>query len=1091
MSKEYIYILGVPNFSNYESSASMIRIPKNGGDIDYVCIGEDRLARLKPTYTFPLRGIDYCMKHFGLDDLEQVDYLATDYARVPRWVNGGPAYRKLESDYLKLKLKFADDKILVMDHHDAHAASCYYPSGFDEAGVLIVDGMGSDLNTQTGYHFNKNEMTWSERGYDWGVGRLYSMVTGALLPYGPEKGYGKVMGLAAYGRDQEPSGVNMQGQLDGMKSDYSGFFSRYPISRLTAVNTPQCHDRQKAMEAPFPAIAYEVQEECERALIEFAKYINETTGTKNLCIAGGVGLNGRANYKILTETPIENVWVQPACSDTGLSFGLAIWAAYQIVGDENFYDKNKISMPHAYCGTPYPASEVEKTLKKYNVKSRKVEPSEVAKLLSEQNVVAVFEGGSEFGPRALGHRSILADPRDPGMKDKLNSSVKFREEYRPYAPVILRDRVSEYFDLECDSPFMLMVADVRKDKYDVIPAVNHVDGTARVQTVTEEDNGDYYKILKSFDEITGVPVLLNTSFNVNREPIVETPDDALICAFGTSIDYLVMDGRLIDCSPYRQPELVTKITKERNKKNDAHYQSILKKHLYGYNISEMDAYIKEENLIADWHRSYSSKYELEKLIAKWDKNGDKRILVIGTRGHTKCLYMYIPGFPSVNMNGFIAWDEQPGEKDDFSGIYQEWTKNNIDWDNIDEVLISSHEYQREINEWLIVNAPEEIMINTIYDDACDSLMYVMPSKWPVMNEYKSRKYGLNMAAAVQRTASNIDFDFEPAAIQIDERYAVIINYHYLRGKDNTTPAVTNFTTPENFGEQLRQLRENFTFSRCKDLVDEKKALGESNVVISFDDGTKDIITSAHAILSRYEVPATFFVCSSPYLDNRVLDVHKIQLLMQSLGVNKFAKQFYELLELQAPNGISHDSIAYAGDYQFYRYDTEKVRNFKLDLNYRVPYAYSEVIIDAIFKKSFGDNAEQEIIKKLYLDKDDLKRLVDDGHEVAMHGHSHRVMPRMSFEQQKADLEMSSKFLHSITGEKSFTVAYPYGFSDIHTKRAMKELEMKAGFGLGREMLTPEHIKDRWDLPRYDVNDCFDKQTNDIRYGVFSNLSTGD
>jgi carbamoyltransferase len=223
MSKEYIYILGVPNFSNYESSASMIRIPKKGGEIDYVCIGEDRLTRLKHTYTFPLRSIDYCMKHFDLDDLEQIDYLATDYARVPRWNNSGPAYRKLESDYLKLKLKIPDHKILIMDHHDAHAASCYYPSGFDEAGVLIVDGMGSDLNTQSGYHFNKNKITWSERGYDWGVGRLYSMVTGALLPYGPEKGYGKVMGLAAYGEGQQPSGLKMKGRFDGMQSDYSDF----------------------------------------------------------------------------------------------------------------------------------------------------------------------------------------------------------------------------------------------------------------------------------------------------------------------------------------------------------------------------------------------------------------------------------------------------------------------------------------------------------------------------------------------------------------------------------------------------------------------------------------------------------------------------------------------------------------------------------------------------------------------------------------------------------------------------------------------------------------------------------------------------
>ena len=539
---DFTYILGVPNFANYESSASLLQIPKKGGQIKYVCIGEDRVTRLKHTYTFPLRGIDYCLKHFGLEDLEQIDFIATDYARVPRWINSGPAYRKLEGDYLKLKLKFPSERILIMDHHDAHAASCYYPSGFDEAGVLIVDGMGSDLNTQTGYHFEKNKITWMERGFDWGIGRLYSLVTGAILPYGPEKGYGKVMGLAAYGQDQVPSEVNMRGIHDGMHSDYSGFFSRFPISRLQATHAPQCHDRQKVMEAPFPALAYEVQEECERSLIAFANYIHDTIGTKNLCIAGGVGLNGLGNYRILKETPIENVWVQPACSDVGLSFGLALWAAYQLVAEEDVFERCSVRMPHAYCGSPYSETEVESVLQEYGVDSRKVEPKEIAELLAEGKIVAVFEGGSEFGPRALGHRSILADPRDPNMKDLLNSSVKFREAYRPYAPVILREKVSEYFDLNCDSPFMLMVADVRKDKYDVIPSVNHLDGTARVQTVTQEDNGNYYEILKNFDDITGVPVLLNTSFNVNREPIVETPEDALICAFGTSIDYLLMEG---------------------------------------------------------------------------------------------------------------------------------------------------------------------------------------------------------------------------------------------------------------------------------------------------------------------------------------------------------------------------------------------------------------------------------------------------------------------------------------------------------------------------------------------------------------------
>lgn len=1090
MSNEHIYILGVPNFSNYESSASMLQIPKNGGDIKYVCIGEDRLTRLKHTYTFPLRGIEYCMNHFGLEDIEQIDYLATDYARIPRWINSGPAYRKLESDYLKIKLKIPNEKILIMDHHDAHAASCYYPSGFEEAGVLIVDGMGSNLNTQTGYHFNKNQVTWCERGYDWGVGRLYSMVTGAILPYGPEKGYGKVMGLAAYGENQPRSGLNMQGKIHGMQSDYSDFFSRFPISRLVSKNAPQCLDRQMVMKAPFPSIAFEVQEECERALIEFAKYINQTTGTKNLCIAGGVALNGRANYKILKETSIENIWVQPACSDTGLSFGLAIWAAYQIIGKDDFYKKNKITMTHAYCGSTYSASEIDRTLKKYGVKYKNVNPEEIAKLISKKNIIAYFEGGSEFGPRALGHRSILADPRDPNMKEKLNSTVKFREEYRPYAPVILREKLSEYFELECDSPFMLIVADVKKDKYNVIPSVNHVDGTARIQTVTKHDNGNYYDILKSFYKITGVPVLLNTSFNVNREPIVETPEDALICAFGTSIDYLVLDGRLINCKQYKDPQLVTKITKDRNEKNEKNYKKILKKHLFGYDKSEMDLYIKEENLIADWHRDYRSKYELEKLISIWNKD-KKKILVVGTREHTKCLYMYIAGFSDIDVKFFVPWDNKIGEKAEFSGIYNEISTKKIDWNVIDEVLISSHEYQREIRDWLKIYSPDEKKINTIYDDASDNLIFILPNKWPIICEYKSIKYKLEKSSIKQITASNIDFDFEPSSIKLDERYAVVINYHYLRTQNNNSPAIDHFTTPEHFAEQLRQINENFTFCKCLDLVDEGKNLGESNVVISFDDGLKDIISSAQPILKRYNVLATFFICSSPYIDEKVLFVQKVQLLMKHLGIKVFSKQFYELLKIEANETYLKNSLKYAENYKFYRYDSEEIRNFKLDLNYLVPYKYTEKIIDKIFANIFDYAQEKEFVEKIYLNKDDFKRLLDDGHELALHSHSHRVLPNLSFELQKNDLELCYQFLNSITGQKSFTMAYPYGFNNINTKRAMKELDIKAGFNLDRQMLTPKHIKDRWDLPRYDVNDCFDKQTNDLNYKVFSNLSTGD
>jgi len=196
---DFTYVLGVPNFANYEASASLIRVPHGGGDIAYVSIAEDRLTRTKHTYAFPLRGIQYCLEAFGLESLEQIDFIYTDYARLPRWMNSGPGYRKLEHDYLKLRLRYPRERIRVIDHHDGHAGAAFHLSPFDEAAVLVVDSLGSRINTQTLYHFRADGAHVLERGNIWGIGRLYSLITGSVLPYGPEKGFGKTMGLAPYG----------------------------------------------------------------------------------------------------------------------------------------------------------------------------------------------------------------------------------------------------------------------------------------------------------------------------------------------------------------------------------------------------------------------------------------------------------------------------------------------------------------------------------------------------------------------------------------------------------------------------------------------------------------------------------------------------------------------------------------------------------------------------------------------------------------------------------------------------------------------------------------------------------------------------
>jgi carbamoyltransferase len=1085
-----MYVLGVPNFANYEAAAALLRIPKDGGPIDYVCIGEDRLTRDKHTYLFPLRGIDHCLRHFGLESLSQVDYIATDYARIPRWHNSGPGYRKLEHDYLKLMLDFPRERILVVDHHDAHAASCYYPSGFDEAGILVVDGMGSELNTQTAYHFRDGEPIWVERGHDWGIGRLYSLVTGAVLPYGPEKGYGKVMGLAPFGADAPALELDLRGRNAGMKSDYSHFFSRFPISRLVAPDVPQCTDRARVMESTFARAAWEVQEECERQLLDFARYIHDRTGTRRLCISGGVALNGRANYRVLKETPIEEVWIQPGCSDTGNPFGAALWAALQTLRDREAVGRCTVAMRHAYCGPAQPEAAVDEALDAYGIASSPIDAAGIAGLLAEGRIVAVFEGRSEFGPRALGHRSILVDPRDPGMCPHLNRSVKFREGYRPYAPIVLRERASEYFDLDTDSPFMLLVADVREDKRTVIPSVTHVDGTARVQTVTREDNGRTYEIVREFGERTGVPVLLNTSFNVNREPIVETPLDALICALSTSIDYLVLEDRLVECAPLRDPDLVKRMRADREAAAVEEEQRVRRKYLVRYEPEELESYLAEENLIADWHRSYRSKYELEKAMDGW-RSRRRRLLIVGTRQHTKVLFLYVPEFPSLNVVGFVPCDELPGESGAFEGVYPELGLEEVPWETVDDVLVSSHEYQRELVDVLARTAPERVRIHAIYDDAGDSLVYVLPSRWPVTNPVEVREHGLTMTSVRERTASSIDFDFEPTRIEIADRYAVAVNYHFVREEQPGPFRLRAHQTPERFAEQVANLAKSFDFCRARDLVDPGSSLPESSILLTFDDGAKDFLASADPILQRYGATATVFVCAQPYLEGRLLDAQKIEFLMAHLGLERFQREFQAVLERRFPAGVERGSLDFAGDYAFYRYDNAQVRSFKLDLNYQLPYEVVGPVLDELFGATFGAGSEKDAVRETYLAVDDLKRLVEHGHDLGVHTNHHRVLPRLPFELQKREIESSVEFLAPITGEKRFAVAYPFGFRDDHTMRAMKELDQLAGFTMERRMIRPDDIQARWSLPRYDVNDCFDKSTNEIAYDVFENLSPGD
>ena len=293
-------------------------------------------------------------------------------------------------------------------------------------------------------------------------------------------------------------------------------------------------------------LAWRVQDDTEKVLLARAAWLRETTGAKNLCIAGGVALNCVANGRVARESGFENVWIQPAAGDDGIAIGCAYYGWLEILKQPRSF-----VMDHSYVGRRYSDQEVSEATAKFLVSVQTTQTKsdniarDTAKLLADQEVIGWFQDRSEFGPRALGNRSLLADPRKPEMKDILNSRVKHRQPFRPFAPIVLYERAKEIFEGEEDSPFMLIAKNVRPEWRDKIPAIVHVDGTARVQTVREETNPTLYRLLKEFDALTGVPVLINTSFNVKGEPIIETPRDAVICFLTTGIDHLVMHDTLV------------------------------------------------------------------------------------------------------------------------------------------------------------------------------------------------------------------------------------------------------------------------------------------------------------------------------------------------------------------------------------------------------------------------------------------------------------------------------------------------------------------------------------------------------------------
>ena len=498
---------------------------------------------------------------------------------MPIWLREKLFQKKFLFDQLKLHdEKFNDiSKIHFSEHHFSHAASAFYPSPFKEAVILTLDGVGEWATTTVAIG-NENQIKMlKEIHFPHSIGLLYSAFT-YYTGFKVNSGEYKVMGLAPYGTAKYKDLI--MNELIDLKDDGSFKLNMKYFNYTTGLTMTnnnfsklfgkKVRDPEKDLLTQFHMdIAASIQAVTEEIVLRLAKSISKETKIKNLCMAGGVALNCVANGKILKENIFENIWFQPAAGDAGGSLGSALAFWHQELGNKRNVDHKGDDMKGSYLGPSFSEDEIENSLKLLGAKYEKFEDKDliktVANELKNEKTIGWFQGRMEFGPRALGARSIIADPRSDRMQKQLNLKVKFRESFRPFAPSILREDVNEWFDLNVDSPYMLLVADVKKniqipmneqnqklfgiDKLNIkrssIPAVTHVDYSARVQTVHKETNKKYYELLKEFKQITGCPLLVNTSFNVRGEPIVCSVEDSFKCFMGTNLDILVCENFIL------------------------------------------------------------------------------------------------------------------------------------------------------------------------------------------------------------------------------------------------------------------------------------------------------------------------------------------------------------------------------------------------------------------------------------------------------------------------------------------------------------------------------------------------------------------
>ncbi len=583
------HILGISAYY-HDSAACLLR----DGEI-VAAAQEERFSRIKQDAGFPTQAVQYCLDAAGItsDQLEYVVFyekpflrferlLETYLAFAPRgfrqFLTAIPVWLKEKiwiKETIRKKLGFSGP-ILFPEHHESHVAAAFFPSPFNEAAILTLDGVGEWATASYGIGRNNQIEMKREIRFPHSLGLLYSAFT-YYTGFKVNSGEYKLMGLAPYG---EPIYVDtIYEHLIDLKEDGSFRLNLDYFDYCTGLTMTNARfDRlfggpprqaEAAIGQREMDLAASIQQITEEIMLRMARHIHTETGMKNLCLAGGVALNCVANGRLLREGPFDNIWIQPAAGDAGGALGAALFSWHQYLNQPRERADRQDEMQGAYLGPEFNPEEIQQTLDAEGAVYQKLDKeqliTDVARLLAEEQVVGWFQGRMEFGPRALGNRSILADARSPRMQRQVNLKIKFREGFRPFAPMVLEEQAAKWFDLQVPSPYMLLVAQVHADQLSVltqeesvraglgmldvsrstIPAVTHVDNSARIQTISGETNPMMQRLLSEFETRTGCPVLVNTSFNVRGEPVVCTPQDGLRCFLATDIDCLAIGPFLL------------------------------------------------------------------------------------------------------------------------------------------------------------------------------------------------------------------------------------------------------------------------------------------------------------------------------------------------------------------------------------------------------------------------------------------------------------------------------------------------------------------------------------------------------------------